>query len=94
MRRGLWSKTGEVYRITRSYVGMEWTINGGEAAETEAFSCKKGDTISVSMGISPDNISVKVGIIKPDGRKTYIWGKGDKVAHDFQFQCQGATKCS
>ncbi len=89
---GIVVKTGEVYRITRSYVGMEWTINGGEAAETEAFSCKKGDTISVSMGISPDNISVKVGIIKPDGRKTYIWGKGDKVAHDFSVSVSGSYK--
>ena len=89
---GIVVRTGEVYRITRSYVGMEWTINGGEAAETEAFSCKKGDTISVSMGISPDNISVKVGIIKPDGRKTYIWGKGDKVAHDFSVSVSGSYK--
>ena len=89
---GIVVRTGEIYRITRSCVGMEWTINGGEAAETEAFSCKKGDTISVSMGISPDNISVKVGIIKPDGRKTYIWGKGDKVAHDFSVSVSGSYK--
>ena len=42
MQRGLWSGLGK-------YIGLrglksEWTINGGEAAETEAFSCKKGDT--------------------------------------------------
>ena len=89
---GIVVRTGEIYRITRSYVGMEWTINGGEAAETEAFSCKKGDTISVSMGISPDNISVKVGIIKPDGTKTFIWGKGSEVEHKFSVSASGSYK--
>lgn len=89
---GIVVRTGEIYKITRSSVGMEWTINGGEAAETEAFYCKKGDTISVNMGISPENISVKVGIIKPDGKKTYIWGKGDKVAHDFSVSVSGSYK--
>lgn len=89
---GIVVRTGEVYWITRSFVGMEWTVNGGEAAETEAFICKEGDTISVTMGISPEHISVKVGIIKPDGTKTFIWGKGDKVAHDFSVSVSGSYK--
>lgn len=89
---GIVVRTGEVNRLTRSSGGMEWTINGGEAAETEAFSCKKGDTISVNIGISPENISVKVGIIKPDGRKTFIWGKGKEVEHKFSVSVSGSYK--
>ena len=44
------------------------------------------------MGISPENISVKVGIIKPDGKKTYIWGKGKEVEHKFTASVSGSYK--
>lgn len=63
-----------------------------EQVETEAFFCKKGDAIYVNMGISPENVSVKVGIIKLDGNKTYIWGKESNVAHEFSVSSSGSYK--
>ena len=91
-REGIVIRTGEVNQLTHSRVGFEWTVGGGELMETEAFSCEKGDIISVNMGISPDNISVKVGIIKPDGKKTYIWGKGSDVTHELSVSSTGSYK--
>lgn len=92
---GIVVRIGEVNRSSRSYpsyASFEWTVGGGELVETEAFSCKTGDTISVNIGISPNNISVKVGIIKPDGKKTYIWGKGSNVTHEFSVSSDGSYK--
>ena len=89
---GIVVKTGDVNSATRSRVTFDWTVGGGEAVETEAFTCKEGDTISVSMGVSPENISVKVGIVKPDGKKTYIWGKGKEVEHKFTASVSGSYK--
>ncbi len=89
---GIVVSTGEVKRLTRSYVGIEWTVKVGYLMETEAFSCKNGDTISVSMDISPGTVSVKVGIIKPDGKKSYIGGSGKDVEHKFSVSSAGSYK--
>lgn len=89
---GIVVRTGEVKRLTRSYVGIEWTVKAGYLMETEAFSCKNGDTISVSMDISPGTVSVKIGIIKPDGKKSYIWGSGNGVSHEFTASSAGSYK--
>lgn len=89
---GIAVSTGDVNRVSRSLGTFDWTVGGGEAVETEAFTCKEGDTISVSMGVSPEDISVKVGIVKPDGRKTYIWGKGKEVEHKFTVSVSGGYK--
>lgn len=91
-KEGIVVRTGEVNQSGRTYASFGWTVGGSELVETEAFSCKTGDTISVNLGISPDNISVKVGIIKPDGKKTYILGKGSNVTHEFSVSSAGSYK--
>lgn len=89
---GIVVRTGEVNRAGRSRVNFEWTVNGGELVETETFSCKEGETISVSLGISPEDVTVKVGIILPNGNRQYIWGKGNYVEHKFSVSTTGDYK--
>lgn len=88
---GIVVRTGEVNQLTRSVYGLEWTVNGGELVETEAFSCKKDDTISVDAYLNPNNMTVKIGIILPNGNKRYIWGKG-AMHHQFAVSSAGEYK--
>ena len=48
----------------------------------------EGDKVSVTLSVSPDNLSVKTGLIQDSGLKTYVNGK-DFISHVFTIKKSG-----
>ena len=70
---------------------MEWTVKAGVRKTTAEFSAKSGNTIRVTAILTPADLSVKVGIIEPDGTRRYVTGK-DAVAHTFSLDQTGSYR--
>ena len=81
---------GEVDQYRRSSATFYWTVGAGKMKTTPAFQAKSGGSIIVSVGITPTNQYVNVGIIEPDGQWRYIREKGDNISHKFSLTKNGS----
>ncbi|MCH5267829.1 MAG: M56 family metallopeptidase [Lachnospiraceae bacterium] len=71
--------------------GIKWTIANKVVRYSEGFTVKAGETILVSMKIEPKDASVKVGIVKPDGKTSYVIVKKE-MSHSFIAPKTGTYK--
>ena len=55
------------------------------------FSAKSGQTIRVDVSLSPEDLSVKAGIIEPDGTRRCVKSKRI-IFHDFKLDQTGTYK--
>ena len=55
---------------------------------TGAFSASSGQDILVTVAAEPDNKTLKVGIIEPDGTRRYVVSSGD-IYHKFVLDQTG-----
>ena len=70
---------------------INWTVGNNTTRYTGGFKVSAGGKIMVSASITPSNKTVKVGIVKPDGKTSYINGKGF-VSHIFSVSKTGTYK--
>ncbi|MBQ8982563.1 MAG: hypothetical protein IJ079_03155 [Lachnospiraceae bacterium] len=59
-----------------------WTIPSGQMVNSSAFKKNAGDTITITCSIVPDDKTVQVGIIKPNGGAVCVQGT-DYFHHTF-----------
>ncbi len=52
--------------------GFNWNVKAHGVALTKNFKAYKGGCIAVTVLINPNNVTVQVGIIEPDGFKRYV----------------------
>lgn len=79
--------------------------DGISPLDVEAFNCtlkdqiystsgiwlKEGDDLTVSVGVSPSDVYVKVGIVQPNGKWRYVYACG-KIDHTFEITQNGRHK--
>jgi beta-lactamase regulating signal transducer with metallopeptidase domain len=70
---------------------IDWTIKKETAYASAKFKASKDSEIYVSVGISPSDKYVKVGIIQPDGTTRYVYSKGN-ITHSFKVTQAGYHK--
>ncbi len=70
---------------------VDWEVPAGTIVSSSTFTVSSGKKIRVNLTLTPDDQTVKVGIIKPDGTKTYINGE-DMVAHSFSATKTGSYR--
>lgn len=87
--------------VTLNYVNED----GIELLTLESFDCtlkdqiystsgiwlKEGDQLTVSVGVSPSDVNVKVGIVQPNGVWRYVYSSG-KIDHTFEITQNGRHK--
>jgi hypothetical protein len=52
--------------------GFGWDISKKASKRTDTFTANKGDTVSVMVSCTPSDATIHVGIIKPDGTRSYV----------------------
>jgi hypothetical protein len=70
---------------------INWPISKKTAYASVKFRASKGGEIYVSVGISPTDKYVKVGIIQPDDTTRYVYSKGN-IVHTFSLTQSGYYK--
>lgn len=70
---------------------FSWTVGTNVRKTSGEFSASSGETITVVASIAPADVSVKVGIIEPDGTRRSVTGK-DVVTHAFKLDQTGSYK--
>ena len=90
---GIVEETGEIESFSRSGTGFnfKWTVANGVRKTTDEFNAKAGERISITVYILPDNKNVKVGIVKPNGKRRYVTGCGT-VMNSFSLNVSGKYK--
>lgn len=73
---GIVEEIGEIDNVSRSSKSFDWSVKSGVRKISTEFSAKKGNNITLMVELTPDNKTVRAGIIEPDGNKRYIEGKG------------------
>lgn len=61
---------------------VTWTVKNDVIKKSATFPKEKGDTILVSVSITPSDKAVKVGVINSSGTKYYVESEGD-IYHKF-----------
>ncbi|MBC5743281.1 M56 family metallopeptidase [Lachnospiraceae bacterium MD308] len=85
---GIVEEIGEVDELSRSSKSFNWSIASGIRKKSAEFSAKAGNSIGIMVMVSPADKSVRVGIIKPDGTRRYVTGKGT-VQNTFSISQSG-----
>lgn len=82
--------TGEItaYAATGT---IDWTVGNGAIHYSDGFKVSAGGTITVTIGVEPNDRTVKVGIVKPDGTTSYVTGK-KFISHVFSVSKAGTYK--
>lgn len=90
---GIVEETGEIEMFSRSGTAFNfnWTVANGVRKVTDEFSAEAGGQITITVIVSPSNKSVKVGIVKPDGKRSYTTGSGT-VCKSFSLNASGKYK--
>lgn len=84
--------TSEEQTNVRSKSGnFEWTVNNNTTHYTGGLNVSAGEEISVTVGVEPSDRSVRVGILKPDGKTSYVTGK-NMITKTFQITKTGTYK--
>lgn len=63
---------------------MDWSIQNNTTHRSAGFLVNAGEEITVSMVISSEEQKVRTGIVKPDGRISYVTGNGT-LSHTFHI---------
>lgn len=64
---------GEVEQLAGSTAHtLDWNVGGGTSVQSPLFWKQQGDTIEVLAMLTPDDLTVNIGIIKPDGNRVYV----------------------
>ena len=87
---GVIEEVGEVTATygARAVTGFEWEIKKGYSRKTPDFSATAGQKITVTVVSSPSDAEYHMGIIRPDGSRLYVPGKGT-TAHEFSVLSDG-----
>lgn len=88
---GIVEETGEVNELSRSSKSFNWSVARGVRKKSTGFSAKSGGSIMITVTVSPADKSVRVGIVKPDGTRRYVSGKG-VVFNTFSINQSGTYK--
>lgn len=88
---GVVEREGETNTLSRSTTSFEWTVASNELVKSDAFVCVPGQTINVNVFISPSDLTMKVGIMRPDGSRLYVTGEG-RVMYDFNITLAGVHR--
>ena len=67
---------------------IDWSISSNVVKRTKAFNMKEGKTIVVSVGVTPSNKYIKLGIQCPDDSIIYVRAKGE-ITHTFTAPSAG-----
>lgn len=67
---------------------FSWAVRSNAMFTTGAFSASSGQDILVTVAADPDNKTLKVGIIEPDGTRRYVVSSGD-IYHKFVLDQTG-----
>ena len=67
---------------------FSWAVRSNAMFTTGAFSASSGQDILVTVAAEPDNKTLKVGIIEPDGTRRYVASSGD-IYHKFVLDQTG-----
>lgn len=65
-----------------------WNISAHGGTKSGTFYLHTGDTVSVSVQITPNNLTVRVGLDYPNGSGTYVLGSG-VITHVFTAPMDG-----
>ena len=82
---------GEVTESRSAIVHFEWTVAGGAMKKTPSFYKSTSETIRVDAEIDPNNISIDIGYIDPEGYITFVSGQ-DSIYHTFTLYKTGSYK--
>lgn len=55
---------------------FHWSVPADAFKQTPGFSAKAGSRISVSLSVTPEDASIKVGVVDSAGEREYITGEG------------------
>ena len=61
---------------------VHWTVNNDVIKKSATFYKEQGDTILVSVSVTPSDKVVKIGVINSSGTKYYVESQGD-IYHKF-----------
>lgn len=67
---------------------FSWAVRSNAMFTTGAFSASSGQDILVTVAADPDNKTLKVGIIEPDGTRRYVVSSGN-IYHEFALDQTG-----
>ncbi len=67
---------------------FEEDVEPGDLLYSNLFSVKEGGQIKIMASLYPEDVTLKVGIINPNGSKLYVNGK-DMVSHSFSATATG-----
>ena len=85
---GITEELGESEYGTRSIRTMSWTVPNNVRKTSTAFHASAGESISVTVGITPKDKTISAGIIEPDGTRRYVNGK-DHIDHVYKLTQSG-----
>ena len=88
---GITEELGESEYGTRSIRTMSWTVPNNVRKTSTAFHAAAGESISVTVGITPKDKTISAGIIEPDGTRRYVNGKRS-VYHLYELTQTGSYK--
>ena len=90
LEAGVIEEEGEVIECygARLAQAFEWEIKKGYSRKTPDFEATAGQTITVTVVCSPSDAEYHMGIIRPDGSRLYVPGKGT-TAHAFSALSDG-----
>ena len=67
---------------------LNWTLGNNTQKRSGLFYMEKGEHIEISVILDPTDVTVKVGILEPDGTFRYVQGK-ERVNHTFTLDQSG-----
>ena len=85
---GVVTVVADTEQLTRSTIGIDWTVNNNVKMCTSYFSCTQGATVDVMVRIAPSDANVMVGIEREDGMKISIYGN-NSIMHTFTVPYAG-----
>ncbi len=71
------------------FAPLNWTVRNKVVKKAISFDKDSGDAIKIAGVVTPDNITIQVGIIAPDNRLQYIDAKG-AFTHTFKLDKKGS----
>lgn len=74
--------------MTYSSGSIDMSIPVNALIKTSSFSCGVDDVISVTVGVTPNNVPTRVGIIEPDGIRRAVTSTG-MIIHNFSVRKGG-----
>lgn len=83
--------SGEQITARSRVGGIDWAVGNNSVRYTGGFKVNARGKIKVAVSIEPADKSVRVGIVKPDGKTSYVTGK-NTIFHTFSITKTGTYK--